>query len=401
MVKLSRRFYRLDVVVPLLVMALSPLVSSTPVSETSDSVTASAVTTGAPTSVPGIAPQSESPFGPTSAVTYAVSICVVLLAIVLILATVFTMRYRKRRYARRIKDAQALSLQGDSEREKSLRALPASAVELVHFRSSMALMRPPSTICTRDIDSIRRCNCPDCITSVRGIHFHMISPPLIGSASGISPQSSGSRTRVQPGGTALREADARRDENAHREASIHAQSSPPLSPHEHEWQLLHKPDGSSAPFTGHGGVSARPPKFNSVAPLSPSLDRSTPCALSDDAGLTSLQGSPVAAYSSSNENAALAQFKTLDVDTGEAFCLSLPVSGAPSPAIASREKDLANADVWLTDADWFYADNSCVRPFDLGVEPDEEACAPPRESLAKSPSAAAPIDLTSLPEYLY
>ncbi|KAL6298316.1 hypothetical protein BKA93DRAFT_74484 [Sparassis latifolia] len=67
----------------------------------------------------------------------------------------------------------------------------------------MTVIRPPSTIFAQTPPS----SWPDCIMSVRGIHFRIISRPLLRSTSGISHKSSGYRARAQLGGAGPREVD--------------------------------------------------------------------------------------------------------------------------------------------------------------------------------------------------
>ncbi|GBE84615.1 hypothetical protein SCP_0605940 [Sparassis crispa] len=93
--------------------------------------------------------------------------------------------------------------------------------------------------------------------------------------------------------------------------------------------------------------------------------------------------------STRNEKVALAQFKTFDVDTGKAFCLSLPVSVVPSRAIASRVEVMAPAEISLTISMF------TTTAFDTSTLGSKLIKSPTLNR--DSPTAAAPIRLTSPP----
>ncbi|KZT07192.1 uncharacterized protein LAESUDRAFT_758611 [Laetiporus sulphureus 93-53] len=316
----------------------------------------------------------------TTARTYIISLGVVLGAVALILGIVFVVRLRKRRLRKgRKKEAEA--------------ATEATLWEKTHAQSQSKRegMIHSKMACMRNLDARLPCRCPDCLVRVAAhvTYFTNAANPH-GSTRNVRPSASyiptsGSTSRAgfeyppHPPSFSL----PRSDENAHRDASVQVQASPPLSPHEHEWQLvagyqrsgslviINPPTAGSLETLGSRRLSQMSPLSSLQTSIARVLEKSpSECG---DAASSSMKISDIAADLDQNEKAS-----TENVSS-KLECKD------------TAEVDVSDAGAWLPDvnADWIYTAEPML-PYDFVSEyydytPSKEPMRPLMDAVPSSP----------------
>ena len=227
---------------------------------------------------------ADVPMDHTTALTYVLSFCIIAAAVAGIFAATIAIKYRKRRRAAASADAPNAQAAWEkpgagADNQPGTRIPGAHARD--HFKR-MGIFHPPAA-CLRQLDPRLPCRCPLCTSPIpaEADPTHNIRAP----ARPVLP-SNASRGRILPRRT-------HNDENA-LAAPARVRPTTPVSPHEHEWTLLHDASPALGVPMPPRAAPFEPARLSQMSPLSSlrsSLVRELehPPLLSDDSGASSIR----------------------------------------------------------------------------------------------------------------
>ena len=230
---------------------------------------------------------ADVPMDHTTALTYVLSFCIIAAAVAGIFAATIAIKYRKRRRA-----ALAASIDADAQAAWEKLAAgadnpPGTRVPGAHARDHfkrMGIFHPPAA-CLRQLDPRLPCRCPLCAGLAS---LPAEADPARNARAPARPALPGapSRGRILPRRT-------HNDENAVT-APARVRPTTPVSPHEHEWTLLHDVSPTLGVPVPPRATPFEPARLAQMSPLSSlrsSLVRELehPPMLSDDSGASSIR----------------------------------------------------------------------------------------------------------------